>query len=134
MSTTCDFYIEKMPNDRIQWSRKKYIFVQVDKQFIPKVYKNTCNELNYGNELFSTNHLIEICVKFVIFFQLFAFKSYDDMLEIPLQPLYDNLDSYTYEVFEKDPIKYVFYQRAIEQALLDKIPIEEVETKTVSSK
>lgn len=58
--------------------------------------------------------------------------SYDDVLEIPLQPLYDNLDSYTYEVFEKDPVKYIFYQRAIEQALLDKISDDEAETKTVS--
>lgn len=59
------------------------------------------------------------------------FSSYDDCLEIPLQPLYDNLDSYTYEVFEKDPVKYIFYQRAVEQALLDKIPEDEAETKTV---
>lgn len=53
------------------------------------------------------------------------------MLEIPLQPLYDNLDSYTYEVFEKDPVKYIFYQRAIEQALQDKISEEDADTKTV---
>lgn len=53
------------------------------------------------------------------------------MLEIPLQPLYDNLDSYTYEVFEKDPVKYIFYQRAIEQALTDKISDDEAATKTV---
>lgn len=57
--------------------------------------------------------------------------SWDDLLEVPLQPLYDNLDSYTYEVFERDPVKYIFYQRAIEQALLDKIPDEEADTKTV---
>lgn len=58
--------------------------------------------------------------------------SFENYLEIPLQPLYDNLDSHTYEVFERDPVKYIFYQRAIEQALLDKIPAEEAETKTVS--
>lgn len=56
---------------------------------------------------------------------------YEDILEIPLQPLYDNLTSYTYEVFEKDPIKYIYYQRAIESALIDKIPNEEADTKTV---
>lgn len=60
--------------------------------------------------------------------------SYDDLLEIPLQPLYDNLDSYTYEVFEKDPVKYIYYQRAIEQALVDKISDEEADTKTVSTR
>lgn len=68
----------------------------------------------------------------MIYFKLSLLSRYDDILEIPLQPLYDNLDSYTYEVFEKDPVKYIFYQRAIEQALLDKITDEEAETKTVS--
>uniref|UniRef100_A0A182TNK8 Protein arginine N-methyltransferase n=1 Tax=Anopheles melas TaxID=34690 RepID=A0A182TNK8_9DIPT len=47
---------------------------------------------------------------------------YEDLLQIPLQPLYDNLDSFTYEVFEKDPVKYIYYQNAIEQALLDRVP------------
>lgn len=55
---------------------------------------------------------------------------YDDLLEIPLQPLYDNLDSYTYEIFERDPIKYIFYQKAIEQALIDKIDENDIEKKT----
>ncbi|KAF2761499.1 Skb1 methyltransferase, partial [Pseudovirgaria hyperparasitica] len=44
---------------------------------------------------------------------------YQDYLQSPLQPLTDNLESITYEVFEKDPIKYAWYQRAIEQALSD---------------
>lgn len=48
-------------------------------------------------------------------------RGFDDLLEIPLQPLYDNLDSYTYEIFEKDPIKYLNYQKAIELALLDRV-------------
>jgi protein arginine N-methyltransferase 5 len=38
---------------------------------------------------------------------------------MPLQPLADNLESITYEVFEKDPIKYEWYERAISDALLD---------------
>uniref|UniRef100_A0A182NAP2 Protein arginine N-methyltransferase n=1 Tax=Anopheles dirus TaxID=7168 RepID=A0A182NAP2_9DIPT len=57
-------------------------------------------------------------------------QGYEDLLQIPLQPLYDNLDSFTYEVFEKDPVKYIYYQRAIEQALLDRVPEEERETTT----
>uniref|UniRef100_A0A8D8CZL7 Protein arginine N-methyltransferase n=2 Tax=Culex pipiens TaxID=7175 RepID=A0A8D8CZL7_CULPI len=55
---------------------------------------------------------------------------YDDLLEIPLQPLYDNLDSFTYEVFEKDPVKYILYQNAIEQALRDRVPTAELDTRT----
>ena len=44
---------------------------------------------------------------------------YQDYLQAPLQPLTDNLDSITYEVFEKDPIKYELYEKAIAQALRD---------------
>ncbi|XP_053695032.1 protein arginine N-methyltransferase 5 [Sabethes cyaneus] len=57
-------------------------------------------------------------------------QGYDDLLEVPLQPLYDNLDSFTYEVFEKDPVKYILYQNAIEEALRDRVPTEEIETRT----
>ena len=44
---------------------------------------------------------------------------YQDYLQAPLQPLADNLESITYEVFEKDPIKYDWYERAIASALMD---------------
>jgi protein arginine N-methyltransferase 5 len=44
---------------------------------------------------------------------------YQDYLQAPLQPLADNLESITYEVFEKDPIKYEWYERAIAHALMD---------------
>jgi len=44
---------------------------------------------------------------------------YQDYLQMPLQPLADNLESVTYEVFEKDPIKYEWYERAIAFALHD---------------
>ncbi|KAL9624109.1 MAG: hypothetical protein Q9160_001631 [Pyrenula sp. 1 TL-2023] len=44
---------------------------------------------------------------------------YQDYLQAPLQPLTVNLESITYEVFEKDPIKYAWYGRAIARALHD---------------
>ncbi|KAF2804889.1 arginine N-methyltransferas-like protein [Mytilinidion resinicola] len=44
---------------------------------------------------------------------------FQDYLQAPLQPLTDNLESITYEVFEKDPVKYDWYERAIAQALRD---------------
>lgn len=40
-----------------------------------------------------------------------------DFLQSPLQPLKDNLQSQTYEIFEKDPVKYAQYQLAIKNAL-----------------
>eukprot|EP01130_Rhizamoeba_saxonica_P014521 TRINITY_DN6357_c0_g1_i1.p1 TRINITY_DN6357_c0_g1~~TRINITY_DN6357_c0_g1_i1.p1 ORF type:complete len:605 (+),score=125.59 TRINITY_DN6357_c0_g1_i1:11-1825(+) len=45
--------------------------------------------------------------------------SYQDFLQNPLQPLMDNLSSQTYEVFEKDPIKYQSYGDAIALALTE---------------
>ncbi|KAK4998495.1 hypothetical protein LTR66_002282 [Elasticomyces elasticus] len=44
---------------------------------------------------------------------------YQDYLQSPLQPLTDNLESITYEVFEKDPVKYEWYERAVALALMD---------------
>ena len=46
-------------------------------------------------------------------------SGYQDYLQVPLQPLADNLESMTYEVFEKDPVKYDLYEKAIERALID---------------
>lgn len=44
-------------------------------------------------------------------------RGYEDYLQCPLQPLTDNLESQTYEIFEKDPVKYREYQNAIYQAI-----------------
>ncbi|KAH9502616.1 Protein arginine N-methyltransferase 5 [Bulinus truncatus] len=58
-------------------------------------------------------------------------RGYEDFLQSPLQPLMDNLESQTYEIFEKDPIKYSQYQKAVYEALKDKVPLEHRETKQV---
>nr|XP_033781486.1 protein arginine N-methyltransferase 5 [Geotrypetes seraphini] len=60
-------------------------------------------------------------------YELFA-RGYEDYLQSPLQPLMDNLESQTYEVFEKDPVKYSQYQQAVYKCLLDRVPEEEKDT------
>ncbi|KAH9885977.1 Skb1 methyltransferase [Xylariomycetidae sp. FL2044] len=45
--------------------------------------------------------------------------NFQDWLQSPLQPLSDNLESVTYEVFEGDPVKYYQYEEAIVAALED---------------
>ncbi|KJH53034.1 zinc finger, C3HC4 type [Dictyocaulus viviparus] len=45
--------------------------------------------------------------------------SYVDVLQVPLQPLADNLDSCVYNTFEQDPVKYKRYREAIEFAIRD---------------
>ncbi|KAG9005117.1 methyltransferase protein [Tulasnella sp. JGI-2019a] len=44
-------------------------------------------------------------------------EGYWDYLQAPLQPLMDNLQSTTYEVFERDPVKYAKYEQAVYLAL-----------------
>lgn len=44
---------------------------------------------------------------------------FENVLQTPLQPLRDHLPSETYEVFERDPVKYQQYQTAIALALSD---------------
>lgn len=44
---------------------------------------------------------------------------YADYLQAPLQPLMDDLGSATYDVFERDPVKYRQYEEAIFLALSD---------------
>ena len=46
--------------------------------------------------------------------------SYRNYLQSPLQPLADNLESSTYEVFENDKIKYDIYEDSLYKAFLDK--------------
>lgn len=47
-------------------------------------------------------------------------RDYLDGLQQPLQPLKDHLENSTYEVFERDPVKYYEYGRAIGMALQDR--------------
>ena len=46
-------------------------------------------------------------------------SSYKDALQAPLQPLMDNLESQTYETFERDPVKYERYEAALAKAFDD---------------
>merc|ERR1719445_987541 len=63
--------------------------------------------------------------------QQFA-RGYEDYLQCPLQPLMDNLESQTYEVFEKDPVKYSEYQAAMTAALSDMVAEEERESRVIT--
>eukprot|EP01089_Gocevia_fonbrunei_P005626 TRINITY_DN1610_c0_g1_i1.p1 TRINITY_DN1610_c0_g1~~TRINITY_DN1610_c0_g1_i1.p1 ORF type:complete len:656 (-),score=154.69 TRINITY_DN1610_c0_g1_i1:61-1932(-) len=56
---------------------------------------------------------------------------YLDYLQAPLQPLMDNLESQTYETFERDPIKYREYEAAVYLALKDYLAGSKKETKKI---
>jgi len=59
------------------------------------------NYLTYLFHLFKTHDTLDIGEQEEV--------SYRDYLQSPLQPLYNNLESATYEVFENDTIKYDLY-------------------------
>ena len=50
----------------------------------------------------------------------------EDVLQVPLQPLSDNLESSVYEIFEKDPVKYSVYREAIKEALKDRMSVPDL--------
>ncbi|GAB7350740.1 hypothetical protein MBLNU459_g1291t1 [Dothideomycetes sp. NU459] len=77
----------------------------------PKKPKDLTPHLSYIRHLQRTQPARPIIDRFA--------AGYQDFLQSPLQPLTDNLESITYEVFEKDPIKYEWYERAVAAALID---------------
>uniref|UniRef100_A0A6U9GTR7 Protein arginine N-methyltransferase n=1 Tax=Zooxanthella nutricula TaxID=1333877 RepID=A0A6U9GTR7_9DINO len=48
-------------------------------------------------------------------------STHQDTLQSPLQPLQDNLESETYELFETDPVKYRQYEEAVLAFLRDRL-------------
>lgn len=71
-------------------------------------YKKYTSYINFlGKKLFESNVTTEYI------------QGCEDYLQSPLQPLTENLESMIYEVFEKDQVKYIEYQRAIQSALTD---------------
>lgn len=57
--------------------------------------------------------------------------AYEDLLQVPLQPLINDLDNNMYAIFEQDPIKYQQYEKAITKALTDRAKNSSVEVMTV---
>ena len=58
-------------------------------------------------------------------------EKYRDILQTPMQPLKDNLDSHAYTTFQKDPVKYRLYQAAFEKHLRKKIERNSEQIKVV---
>lgn len=56
---------------------------------------------------------------------------YEDLLQVPLQPLINDLDNNTYAMFEQDPIKYQQYEKAIAKALTDRAKNDSTKVMTI---
>ncbi|XP_017782552.1 PREDICTED: protein arginine N-methyltransferase 5 [Nicrophorus vespilloides] len=89
-------------------------FLHLDVQYIisgPRfkhTYQQYCSYMGYlGKKLYDQSVIGEFSM------------GCEDFLQSPLQPLTEHLETPIYEIFEKDSIKYVLYQQAIEKALCD---------------
>jgi len=76
--------------------------------------RDSLNWLNYLRHMSKNQQPLTAVEKFG--------AGYQDYLQTPLQPLTDNLESTTYEVFERDPVKYEQYEKAIRLALEERDP------------
>mmetsp|Transcript_41063 Transcript_41063/g.39565 ORF Transcript_41063/g.39565 Transcript_41063/m.39565 type:complete len:191 (+) Transcript_41063:467-1039(+) len=112
------------------------IFVENNKHnpVLPKAHQSICKEFMKNNVRFvlrgkHPNDNLEGHYQYLCFLfrnhdkldeeqkQEVSFRNY---LQFPLQPLADNLESSTYEIFENDVIKYQIYEEALYEAFLDK--------------
>ncbi|ETW55393.1 hypothetical protein PFUGPA_02553 [Plasmodium falciparum Palo Alto/Uganda] len=90
---------------------------------------NNNNNYNISNSIHTktnNNYYLKCCIYYIkrLFMSIENFDNdslfdsfYWDYLQIPLQPLKDNLSSQTYEVFEKDRKKYEQYELATSKYL-----------------
>ncbi|KAF5279735.1 hypothetical protein FQA39_LY05425 [Lamprigera yunnana] len=108
------FVLAKVHQDLIQK------FMYLDVQYLiygPSMcgnsYSRYCAYINFlGKKLFRSDATTD-------YIQGQTCYSCEDYLQNPLQPLTENLESMIYEVFEKDQVKYIEYQKAIQKALGD---------------
>ncbi|XP_001945001.1 protein arginine N-methyltransferase 5 [Acyrthosiphon pisum] len=92
-------FIKKMFNIGCQIVISGQLGIKQQFNYLGYLYQNTTSLTPYSSDFIS---------------------GFEDYLQTPLQPLKHNLQSYVYETFEQDPIKYYEYQRAISKALIDK--------------
>lgn len=92
-------FIKKMFNIGCQIVISGQLGIKQQFNYLGHLYQNTTSLTPYSSDFIS---------------------GFEDYLQTPLQPLKHNLQSYVYETFEQDPIKYYEYQRAISKALVDK--------------
>ncbi|KAK9854496.1 hypothetical protein WJX84_003535, partial [Apatococcus fuscideae] len=85
-------------------------------------------QANGANIVLPDQHPLQVYLEYISFLfrrlptpeaQELMEVGYRDFLQAPLQPLQDNLESQTYETFERDDTKYSSYERAVHAALLD---------------
>ncbi|XP_015373689.1 PREDICTED: protein arginine N-methyltransferase 5-like [Diuraphis noxia] len=92
-------FIKKMFNIGCQIVISGQLGIKQQFNYLGHLYQNTSSLTPYSSDFIS---------------------GFEDYLQTPLQPLKHNLQSYVYETFEQDPIKYYEYQKAISKALIDK--------------
>ena len=108
-----------LPTNIFMTNRRSYpVLTKAHQIFVRNLITNMSNDIHFIIKGHNRHQDIKHYVQYIDHIKstqlptdgiaLFA-RGYEDYLQIPLQPLMDNLESCTYEVFEKDPIKYQQY-------------------------
>lgn len=105
-------------------NKKGYpVLPKLHQEFIKKMFNIGCQIIMSGESVVKQHfnylaHLYDNTAPLTSYSSEFV-SGFEDYLQTPLQPLKNNLQSYVYETFEQDPIKYYLYEKAIFQALND---------------
>lgn len=99
------------------------VLPKLHQEFIKKMFNVGCQILISGESVVKQHfnylaHLYDNTAPLTPYSSEFV-SGFEDYLQTPLQPLKNNLQSYVYETFEQDPVKYYLYERAIFEALKD---------------
>lgn len=111
------------------WQIENLVNLKKKKKKLATNFKiRLCNAIYTVSHLssFYNNHCHKVQICYVV--PVHIYPSFL-LLSCFLQPLSDNLESQTYEIFEKDPVKYTRYQEAVYKALLDRVSDSEKETR-----
>ena len=105
-----------------RWSAEPVVAVEVTAQAL-QLHGQFIQQLCLGGAHLITNEFgVEAVKRFISFLPEVSrddqwVSGYQDFLQIPLQPLKDNLPNSTYAVFEHDRTKYDLYEEAITREL-----------------
>jgi protein arginine N-methyltransferase 5 len=109
-SNLCVIRTNEVPVMAPDQTKKDRSFFEKEVQLLQAIYlQHTAEQDAIDQEDFPENlELLQFCKQY-----------YKNVLQTPLEPLHDNLESQVYEIFEKDLPKYKHYQVAIANALME---------------
>ncbi len=116
-NSTLQLLLEKFPNVVFQKANNLHKVNTINASLDANVDPNARDDDDSSHSLMDFMRALLPLSKTSSLLEVEFKTNYEDYLQIPLQPLKDDLDSETYQTFEKDPVKYALYEDAIYKAI-----------------